>query len=32
MACLQVLGDTEKVLKLILQEDRPEIKLAGKAI
>jgi hypothetical protein len=27
-ACLQVLSDTEKVLKLILQEDRPEIKLA----
>jgi antirestriction protein ArdC len=29
-ACLQVLSDTEKVLKLILQEDRPEIKQAGK--
>jgi antirestriction protein ArdC len=28
-ACLQVLSDTEKVLKLILQEDRPEIKMAG---
>jgi antirestriction protein ArdC len=27
-ACLQVLSDTEKVLKLILQEDRPEIRLA----
>lgn len=27
-ACLQVLGDTEKVLKLILQEDRPESKMA----
>jgi len=29
-ACLQVLSDTEKVLKLILEEDRPEIKMAGK--
>lgn len=29
MACLQVLGDTEKVLKLILEEDRPETKMAG---
>lgn len=29
MACLQVLGDTEKVLKLILEEDRPESKMAG---
>jgi antirestriction protein ArdC len=29
MACLQVLSDTEKVLKLILQEDRPESKMAG---
>jgi hypothetical protein len=28
-ACLQVLSDTEKVLKLILQEDRPESKMAG---
>ena len=27
--CLQVLSDTEKVLKLILEEDRPEIKIAG---
>jgi len=27
-ACLQVLGDTEKVLKLILQEDKAEIKMA----
>jgi len=28
MACLQVLSDTEKVLKLILEEDRPESKMA----
>ena len=27
-ACLQVLSDTEKVLKLILEEDRPETKQA----
>ena len=26
--CLQVLSDTEKVLKLILEEDKPEIKMA----
>jgi len=31
MACLQVLNETEKVLKLILEETSPEIKLAGKA-
>ena len=30
MACLQVLSDTEKVLKLILEESKPEIELAGK--
>jgi hypothetical protein len=30
MACLQVLGDTEKVLKLILEEAKPEIEMAGK--
>jgi hypothetical protein len=30
-ACLQVLGETEKVLKLILEEDKPEAKIANSA-
>ena len=30
-ACLQVLGETEKVLKLILAEEEPEIRTAENA-
>jgi len=31
-ACLQVLGETEKVLKLILAEEEPEIRTAENAL